>query len=254
MRGATIGYEIVFRRKRISIHAPHARSDACRFCSSAFASNFNPRSSCEERRLPPLAKSSYSYFNPRSSCEERLWYRCPSLVARNFNPRSSCEERLNNLVRQPFCSIFQSTLLMRGATSAASKISAAVGFQSTLLMRGATCRQHVQQRQQRRISIHAPHARSDGQQSDERPQRPDISIHAPHARSDKLQADILTALIISIHAPHARSDLMAVFLSDKAVFQSTLLMRGATRVDGSHDFRTIISIHAPHARSDVASS
>ena len=139
MRGATIGYEIVFRRKRISIHAPHARSDACRFCSSAFASNFNPRSSCEERRLPPLAKSSYSYFNPRSSCEERLWYRCPSLVARNFNPRSSCEERLNDSFFINPGNTFQSTLLMRGATARREHVCVLRHrFQSTLLMRGAT--------------------------------------------------------------------------------------------------------------------
>ena len=80
-------------------------------------------------------------------------------------------------------------------------------------------------------------------------------------------------LAISIHAPHARSDgcrkrggryvsfqstlLMrgATRLTTTAMqtqtFQSTLLMRGATsaRVDEVRDF--IISIHAPHARSDV---
>ena len=33
-----------------------------------------------------------------------------------------------------------------------------------------------------------------------------ISIHAPHARSDAEQADALAATYISIHAPHARSD------------------------------------------------
>ena len=56
----------------------------------------------------------------------------------NFNPRSSCEERqtLYQYVKQGV--LFQSTLLMRGATSSAS---------------------HAITRAS--ISIHAPHARSD---------------------------------------------------------------------------------------------
>ena len=123
----------------ISIHAPHARSDQSRAAASAVSMNFNPRSSCEERRLPRkkwisaavfqstllmrgatrwavTASVASEYFNPRSSCEERrVW--CREGVARNyFNPRSSCEERhgLNTVCRLP--RKFQSTLLMRGAT------------------------------------------------------------------------------------------------------------------------------------------
>ena len=67
-----------------------------------------------------LIRDSYEYvmanFNPRSSCEERLG-RISSTQSRfYFNPRSSCEERLgtnNALGYNPF----QSTLLMRGATT-----------------------------------------------------------------------------------------------------------------------------------------
>ena len=60
---------------------------------------------------------------------------------------------------------------------------------------------------------------------------------------------------ISIHAPHARSDSDQMSTSKQnMIFQSTLLMRGATwavaeRVDNGE-----ISIHAPHARSDVSHS
>ena len=35
------------------------------------------------------------------------------------------------------------------------------------------------------------------------------------------------------------------------LFQSTLLMRGATRVAYEDDKQVVISIHAPHARSDA---
>ena len=144
--------------------------------------NFNPRSSCEERRSFFVRRTESDYFNPRSSCEERL----PCLMLRAdrqyFNPRSSCEERQVRKCkdcRQMSISIhapharsdfnaradktdkkFQSTLLMRGATRSVISSSFASGFQSTLLMRGATW-VGAQGRGNKEISIHAPHARSD---------------------------------------------------------------------------------------------
>ena len=147
------------------------------------------------------------YFNPRSSCEERRRSRRLALRFRNFNPRSSCEER-----------------------PAARKC---IGIAT------------------RRISIHAPHARSDvfllavGHVVD-------ISIHAPHARSDFVAWAGQHPQMISIHAPHARSDCFQpsitvggeyfnprssceerpedriVEAGNRLLFQSTLLMRGAT--------------------------
>ena len=146
--------------------------------------------------------------------------------------------------------IFQSTLLMRGATQLQQEISTALAeFQSTLLMRGATpC--HTYPHPAPPISIHAPHARSDvsmtlhdathsqfqstllmrGATSEVSVQKSgfDISIHAPHARSDSIGAESWHQSAISIHAPHARSD----------------SCRGS-RYRGDD-----ISIHAPHARSD----
>ena len=127
MRGATRRSEYRYGISAyISIHAPHARSDLIRRVSRSRLRNFNPRSSCEERR--------YS--------------------------RSGLY----------ICWIFQSTLLMRGATTMLHK--------------------------------EAHHTI--------------ISIHAPHARSDPLS---LTVSIIL------------------RTFQSTLLMRGAT---GLHRARRII--------------
>ena len=96
MRGATwyaLDKRYLFM---ISIHAPHARSDLSSRSSLTRTSNFNPRSSCEERHdeqpekqlrprpisiHAPHARSDQTaqpqrwqqpYFNPRSSCEERL--------------------------------------------------------------------------------------------------------------------------------------------------------------------------------------
>ena len=100
----------------------------------------------------------------------------------NFNPRSSCEERPKRGVRDIKWMIFQSTLLMRGAT------------------RWECYCRYVSQ-----ISIHAPHARSDAKTSATNAAA-SISIHAPHARSDDYVCAYEYHDLISIHAPHARSD------------------------------------------------
>ena len=100
----------------------------------------------------------------------------------DFNPRSSCEERRIRKPQDLLPEIFQSTLLMRGAT-----ISSALNRQSV-----------------------------------------SISIHAPHARSDGIAIFQQGSCPISIHAPHARSDQRNWRRSLTHKFQSTLLMRGAT--------------------------
>ena len=62
-------------------------------------------------------------------------------------------------------------------------------------------------------------------------------------------------LRISIHAPHARSDSpLPVRPVRIAPFQSTLLMRGATKPSFLAAPPSSISIHAPHARSDASIS
>ena len=143
MRGATtVIKDNLIEVYDISIHAPHARSDIVdarvdivksRFQSTllmrgatntfamvgAIVMDFNPRSSCEERPVSWSRSLLILYFNPRSSCEER---RCRGRrCARNpyFNPRSSCEERRALKPELMTGAVtFQSTLLMRGATSA----------------------------------------------------------------------------------------------------------------------------------------
>ena len=123
-----------------------------------------------------------------------------------FNPRSSCEERRSQGSSGAKYTIFQSTLLMRGATRDA----------------GADVCKSI-------ISIHAPHARSD------------LSFVAIVVFESTFQSTLLMrgatkkhsmfqdVYKISIHAPHARSDWLAMrWISAATPFQSTLLMRGAT--------------------------
>ena len=141
MRGATlVPVAVPLSVRLISIHAPHARSDENHPATIESSKNFNPRSSCEERRRSYVIEwQPMTHFNPRSSCEERRDMRISisvitlfqsTLLMRgatgkwmpsigemyNFNPRSSCEERRESKVTLQIVMEFQSTLLMRGAT------------------------------------------------------------------------------------------------------------------------------------------
>ena len=139
MRGATTKLNLGGNRNGISIHAPHARSDACVHFAIRASQDFNPRSSCEERLLPVLLVLSTDYFNPRSSCEERRRVAGVECSNHNFNPRSSCEERRADREDKA-----QVSAISIHAPHARSDLPGK-------LLEGADLA----------ISIHAPHARSD---------------------------------------------------------------------------------------------
>ena len=231
MRGATAGPCEDCWGTSISIHAPHARSDTARGNRAAAPFYFNPRSSCEERHHHHPCKIRCSCnFNPRSSCEERLFpSRTTASVSRYFNPRSSCEERPATSRKSRILHLFQSTLLMRGATLNLINLILAERFQSTLLMRGATL-------QPAPAAVGSP-----------------ISIHAPHARSDlHIRISLRQHLHISIHAPHARSDDAAAG-PEEHVEDFNPRSSCEERLRNDERYQVIdISIHAPHARSDLS--
>ena len=165
MRGATHWpHGLLLQQPRISIHAPHARSDSGE---------------------PPPTWAPYFI----------------SIHAPHARSDTSGGTRSTTHFQ------FQSTLLMRGATCASTCSASPIRvFQSTLLMRGATKSSRAARRALK-ISIHAPHARSDK-----------LIVGAPAAFSifqstllmrgaTVTTADIEAAIKISIHAPHARSDL-----------------------------------------------
>ena|GEM_PF-1440790 len=170
--------------------------------------HFNPRSSCEER--PQYSRSEYprSDFNPRSSCEERhsAGYAFGAVLT-HFNPRSSCEERLLNLDLFEIVKVFQSTLLMRGATF-------------RLLVEAHEAR-HFNPRsscEERRLHpVLVPSAMDFNPRSsceerhihlgDDYSQRDDFNPRSSCEERRDREADHRQRLLISIHAPHARSDL-----------------------------------------------
>ena len=145
---------------------------------------------------------------------------------------------------------FQSTLLIRGATSRAFFLDTAIAFQSTLLIRGATSPRRSS-RSRSWISIHAPHTRSDSLISMTKREASlfqstllirgatctangiTIASHFNPRSSYEERRLPLRAHEgngrISIHAPHTRSDCGAPLSARSAIpFQSTLLIRGAT--------------------------
>ena len=152
-----------------------------------------------------------------------------SLASReHFNPRSSCEERLISFVIANDIPTFQSTLLMRGATTRSRLHLRNCVFQSTLLMRGATsCTvlyRAVTVRFQSTLLMRGatvPPARL--------MTRWHISIHAPHARSD--MRTLIALSTRSYFNPRSSCEerlLLSSFRALSVLFQSTLLMRGAT--------------------------
>ena len=212
MRGATLTDEVnEIRALQISIHAPHARSDFTAYGLKYGLQDFNPRSSCEERqcrigkRLHPHQISIHApHARSDPARAHKLERRVISIHApharsdhgtrnslvngRYFNPRSSCEERRGEWPQSGQRGIFQSTLLMRGATeSQERKVVPDGNFNPrSSCEERRSCRWHRAPRDI--ISIHAPHARSDGRQDIAR--HPVlISIHAPHARSDSCGTD-----------------------------------------------------------------
>ena len=211
----------------ISIHAPHARSDYLRYLKWGYGNDFNPRSSCEERPSPYTPYRRWTYFNPRSSCEERLYLHSYLHTCRRISIHAPhARSDLDTLTAINARGVFQSTLLMRGATSVSSKHAATRYFNPR-----SSCEERHRLITQRQSSTHFNPRSSCEERLDpkEAHELSLISIHAPHARSDVELFQTVIGLDISIHAPHARSDARAEF-----------------------DYLTIvISIHAPHARSDA---
>ena len=168
----------------ISIHAPRERSDRKIKARHVYTVYFNPRSSWEERQTAklmeriiknisihaprersdavfscPTSHINISIHAPRERSDSKSWTH--SIKIFYFNPRSSWEERLLTLQTYNKKLIFQSTLLVRGAT------------------RGKFLRakRYI-------ISIHAPRERSDISDRIKNMAVAFISIHAPRERSD----------------------------------------------------------------------
>ena len=119
MRGATDGRLVEPHALVVSIHAPHARGDARAARYRPPTRRFNPRPSCEGRLLRfwlANACNHVSIHAPHARGDRAL---CGGDgLGKGFNPRPSCEGRLLLLGLHGLADEFQSTPLMRGATTA----------------------------------------------------------------------------------------------------------------------------------------
>ena len=237
----------------ISIHAPHARSDLVTLDWTTHARYFNPRSSCEERPLMDFEKGKVVEFQStllmrgatpatmRSTFAKRfqstLLMRGATAIShpscgasRYFNPRSSCEERQHPACTESGRSDFNPRSSCEERRYEVRRTAQYCGFQSTLLMRGATGVFGISD-----FTATNFNPRSS---CEERPHGlmvlwvlPQISIHAPHARSDVISAVALIMVYLFqstllMRGATCHFSLIGVHTVD--IFQSTLLMRGAT--------------------------
>ena len=214
----------------ISIHAPRGGERPPVLAHKKNRTNFNPRSPWGERlrvhtsdvieelfqsTLPVGGATGYisalkeslkiSIHAPRGGSDKT-----PEAVAKvnaNFNPRSPWGER----------------------PKAAEILGFTQQFQSTLPVGGATKPSMMQQRQQMKISIHAPRGGSDFDMCFCKSDCTNISIHAPRGGSDANYHNIRKAVY---------------------EFQSTLPVGGATGKTGECLHLQGISIHAPRGGSD----
>ncbi len=151
------------KAERISIHAPHARSDGDGYGDytsvAGFQSTLLMRGATVMRSGKLSARLFQSTLLMRGATQD---CRRGSWAVRNFNPRSSCEERPNFINLR--CLLHKISIHAPHARSDGFCVCALFAgrvFQSTLLMRGATRCQYTSCSSVSHISIHAPHARSD---------------------------------------------------------------------------------------------
>ena len=146
----------------ISIHTPLAGSDACRIDIGRFRRDFNPHSPCGERRAGRCRVRCFRcYFNPHSPCGERLPRLniiSPLYPISIHTPLAGSDGMHQRTGENHQISIH--TPLAGSDFGGHSRTAVRNGFQSTLPLRGATsAARHF--RRADGISIHTPLAGSD---------------------------------------------------------------------------------------------
>ena len=203
-RGQIMHY---YERIRISIHAPHAGRDRGRGVSVQGQHYFNPRAPCGARRRSAWSLTSFpkisihaphagrdgvhhgpaglvggiSIHAPHAGRDEHKTLR--KRRGNYFNPRAPCGARPSVSFASGYCSRFQSTRPMRGATRAIYVII-----------------------ESEKISIHAPHAGRDALYWYLSGWSKYFNPRAPCGARLAVWSRPLHPKVISIHAPHAGRD------------------------------------------------
>ena len=129
------------RTAPISIHAPHTRSDLPTTPFVRSQTDFNPRSSYEERPHSPCRTCRLfpiSIHAPHTRSDTML-LKVISIINISIHAPHTRSDPFP-ILPMPLLYPFQSTLLIRGATAFDATVRHLPVFQSTLLIRGATTR------------------------------------------------------------------------------------------------------------------
>ena len=187
----------------------------CNLCRKVRAYHFNSHASCE-------AWHADGVFN---GIQKGISTHTPH--ARRDSPTPALRALLNISTHTPHarrdrdsfvcslnCTEFQLTRLMRGVTSAISRLWAN-GRISTHTPHARRDHLAVSGMRWFKISTHTPHARRDLVIRTWIVQHNGISTHTPHARRDDIIVSGCTNMKISTHTPHARRDRAVQALPDK---------------------------------------
>ena len=167
---------------KISIHAPRTGSDppCLDFADLLSISIHAPRTGSDGFSQDRKLKRSISIHAPRTGSDFFPLHK--PLVRVYFNPRSPYGERRRFPMISYRSLIFQSTLPVRGATTAYSLVCTAKEFQSTLPVRGATTL--AQALPYLRVFQSTLPVRGATPRAPRTPRWSPISIHAPRTGSD----------------------------------------------------------------------
>ena len=220
------------RSMLISIHAPHARSDV--ICAPHARTAYQFQSTLLMRgatffRWPIHLLDEISIHAPHARSD--VSRRAVPCTGHHFNPRSSCEERHAAKTSETNAAEFQSTLLMRGATSGSRPCRPQRNFNPR-----SSCEE--------RLAAAILHRCAE----DDFNPRSSCEERLGKAIRDKQKLQFQSTLLMRGATKGGENS-----MSKSVKFQSTLLMRGATSSPTSVVKVWSISIHAPHARSDQAS-
>ena len=220
----------------------------------AALSDFNPRSPCGERlnvSQNDFRTAMISIHAPRAGSDLCAALHCTQLFQISIHaPRAGSDSPIWRTLYTK--KLFQSTLPVRGATLLIVIFATTLfTFQSTLPVRGATRRTAIIENKTV-ISIHAPRAGSDHRGRLRRPLPVGISIHAPRAGSDFSNPKIksIAPLFQSTLPVRGATRVGVMIFVPVYTFQSTLPVRGATAEQELNHAMNNISIHAPRAGSD----
>ena len=204
-RGATLlrAYRLI--RFLVSIHAPLAGCDPASGGLCCPLLSFNPRTPRgvrpEAAELSELIRKFQSTHPSRGATQSIVETIC-TLTFQSTHPSRGATIPFGEDV---YVEVFQSTHPSRGATATETTVHVVGKFQSTHPSRGATvfCRLFVLRL---RVSIHAPLAGCDLQESVTSVDCLYVSIHAPLAGCDIIRPTAGRDDHVSIHAPLAGCD------------------------------------------------